>query len=186
MAPTPDGAVASAEPVLVHSSWRGIVSAYLSTVALAALAAVAFTGGAVVIGSVLGAIALVVGLIAFLDYPIATAFGPAGAQRRCLLRRHTLAWSRIQGLTRTSDAVTTRLGEQKGHRVSRKPGGLTAVVGRRRYLLVNQCESRDECALLRDRLAEWAPDTRWFAGLPDEDTPPTWIYRHRRHRPDNG
>ncbi len=78
VAPAPsDGAVSSATPILIHSSWRGIVAGHVSTIVLTLFSAVAFTGGAVVIGWLFGVVALVVALIVFLDYPIATAFGPS-------------------------------------------------------------------------------------------------------------
>lgn len=174
-------------PVLIHSSWRGIVAAYASMVILVVIAFVAVSAAGFNIGSVLlTAIAVVVGLIVVFDYPIASAFGPDGVERRCLLRRERLAWHRIEALTRTSDSTGLQPGEGSRWRISRRPGGLVAVVGRRRYLLVNQCESREECRRVRDGLLEWTEEPVWVAGLPEDDQPPTWLYRRRHHRPPSG
>jgi hypothetical protein len=156
-------------------------------VILAVVAAVAVSGVGLNIGTgILAFIAVIVGLIVVFDYPIASAFGPDGVQRRCLLRREWLVWDRIEALTRTSDSTGLQPGEGSRWRISRRPGGLVAVVGRRRYLLVNQCESREECRRVRDGLLEWTEEPIWVAGLPEDDQPPTWLYRRRRHRPPTG
>jgi hypothetical protein len=174
-------------PVLIHSSWRGIIAAYLSMLVLVIAAVVAVSGaGLNVATGILVLIALVVCAIVVFDYPIATSFGPDGVERRCLLRRERLSWDRIEALTRTSDSTGLAPGEGSRWKVSRRPGGLVAVIGRRRYLLVNQCESQDECRTLRDGLYEWTDDPIWVAGLPEDDQPPTWLYRRRHHRPPTG
>lgn len=183
---------ASADPTLVlHSSWRGILGAFSSVILLAALSAVAWGGGATVISVGLTVVAVVVLAIVVLDYPIATEFGPVGVVRRCLLRRQRLAWTAIDALSRTADRATLEPGPpaSSGSRarprgsLGGRPAGLVAVVGRRRYLLVNQSESRDECETLRRLLGDWDVPTRWRAGLPTEAQPPTWLYRRRRWRP---
>jgi hypothetical protein len=156
-------------------------------VLLVVVAVVAVSGSGINIGSViLIVIAVIVGLIVVFDYPIASAFGPNGVERRCLLRRERLGWDRIEALTRTSDSTGLQPGEGSRWKVSRRPGGLVAVIGRRRYLLVNQCESREECRRLRDGLLEWTEEPLWVAGLPEDDQPPTWLYRRRHHRPSTG
>ena len=83
--------------------------------------------------------------------------------------------SDVRQLTRTRPGLSAF---RKGTVV----GGLTAVVGRRRYLLTDHVESAaeydhlevllDPHDLLTDRLHR-----------PGEDTPPTWLYRRRHHRP---
>lgn len=128
--------------------------------------------------------ALVLGVVAF-DFPVATAFSAGRITRRCLLRRHRLAWDDVTTLTRAADAARMEASAVAGdrrRRVRARPAGLVAVVGRRRYLLVNQSESRAECEALRRHLAEWDVPTAWSAGLPAEDQPPTWLYRRRRWR----
>ncbi|MFK8024621.1 MAG: hypothetical protein AB8G26_11730 [Ilumatobacter sp.] len=61
------------------------------------------------------------------------------------------------------------------------PGGLVAKVGRRRYLLVDQCESLDEYKRLEALLGEQARSIL-FEDLivPSEDVDPTWTYRRSR------
>lgn len=173
-------------PLMLHSAWRGIVASYVSATVFAALAIWAFAvGGVRVISVVLGFIAIVLAAIAVFDYPIALRVTPAGLQRRCLGRRATLAWDRVQTITRTADVASSSSSAVGGGRVrrGRAPGGLVAVSGRRRYLLTNHSESRDEHAAVRAAVQEWAPDVRFVAQLPLEDQPPTWLYRHGRHRP---
>lgn len=176
---------ASADQRLVlHSSWRGILGAAASSALLAALTVFAWGAGVTVISVALTVATSALAAITALDYPIAAEFGPNGVVRRCPLRRHVLAWSNIDALTRTADSAALEHDDgSRGRAVRRRPGGLAARVGRRRYLLVNQCESRAEAETLRRLLADWDVPTAWSAGLPTEDQPPTWLYRRRRWRP---
>ena len=65
------------------------------------------------------------------------------------------------------------------------PGGLTAKVGRRRYLLVDQCESLDEFDRLVDVLDELG-DALGVEELipPPVGVDPTWTYRRAKWQPD--
>lgn len=171
------------EPFLLHSAWRGIVASFASAGAFAALATWAFAAGGVrPISVVLGLIALALSAVAVLDYPVALGVTPDGLQRRCLGRRSTLPWDRIHKITRTADVASSAAEGGKVRR-GRGPGGLVAVSGRRRYLLTNQSEHRDEYQQLVAAVEHWAPNVRVVATMPLEDQPPTWLYRHRRHRP---
>jgi hypothetical protein len=174
------------EPFLLHSAWRGIVASFASAVILSALAIWAFAAGGVgPISVILGFVAIVLSAIAILDYPVALRVSDDGLQRRCLGRRSLLPWTSVQTITRTAD-VATSAAEGGRFRRGRGPGGLVAVSGRRRYLLTNHSESRDEFVLLKQAIELWAPTVRLVATMPLEDQPPSWLYRHGRHRPPHG
>lgn len=59
------------------------------------------------------------------------------------------------------------------------PGGLVAVCGRRRYLLVDRSEGAEEFDAVVGGLAAWAPGIAIHALRPPPDWPPTWLYRRR-------
>ena len=171
---------------MLHSAWRGIAASYVSAAVFAALAIWSLAiSGIHVISVILGVVAIVLTAIAVLDYPVALRVAPEGLERRCLGRREMLQWGRVQTITRTADVASSSSSAQGGGRIrrGRAPGGLVAVSGPRRYLLTNCSESRDEHAALRAAVEEWAPEVRFVAQLPLEDQPPTWLYRHGRHRP---
>jgi hypothetical protein len=162
--------------VTLHSSWKGVASSFIgSFIVFAAGAAAAAVGGSTgswIFFSV--GIGLVVGV--FLDYPVAARFDRDGVTRRALLRRHRIEWERVGQLTRARPGIAAAARNLN-------PGGLTAKVGRRRYLLVDQCESRPEFEALM----------RVFAGrddlglddliVPPDGVDPTWTYRRARWTP---
>lgn len=156
----------------LHSSWHGIVGGYLGGGALLALGALAASrAGWTVLPTIIFIGGLVLLAIAVFDYPIATTFDELGFVRHALARRHRVAYEEVSQLTRTRPRMIGG-----GNRL----GGLVAAVGRRRYLLVDQPESRDEFDALSHLLARAAP------GLVDDDLSPTvagsptWLYRRRR------
>ncbi len=164
-------------PITLHSSWRGIITSFVgSSIVLGlGLLTLAFNGvtAVPVVITALGAL-FVLGVS--LDYPIASTFDAEGVTRRAAVRRHRVEWEDVRQLTRTRPGLSAF---RKGIVV----GGLTAVVGRRRYLLTDHVESAaeydhlevllDPHDLLTDRLSR-----------PGEGTPPTWLYRRKHHRPD--
>ena len=121
---------------------------------------------------------LFLSVIALFDYPIASTFSSEQVVRRMVLRRQRISWTRIDQLSRTRPALTARW---RGL----APGGLVAVVGRRRYLLVDQCESLDELRRIERLLGE-DRDELDLDGLPrpGEETEPTWLYRRAKWAPD--
>jgi hypothetical protein len=159
-----------------------VVGAASSALVTTAMAVVAWGAGATVVSVGLTVVAGAIVAIVVVDYPVATEFSATGVVRRCPLRRQHLAWDRVEMLTRSAGATLLRRDRASVDRVG-EDGGLVAVVGRRRYLLVNVAESRDECAVVRGRLDAWGVPTRWRAGPPPEHQPPTWMYRRRRWRP---
>ncbi|MEM1335131.1 MAG: hypothetical protein AAGG08_16900 [Actinomycetota bacterium] len=166
------------DSITIHSSWRGIISSFIgaSFVLIVASIVVAVNGVSTGTSIVLAVgVLFVVGVLA--DYPIASTFDRHGVTRRAVMRRHRLAWDRVDQLTRTRPGIVAQ-------RRKVVQGGLTAVVGRRRYLLVNHVESLGEHELLDDVLA----DHDLAFGLllrPPDDVPPTWLYRRAHWKPDS-
>ena len=163
------------DSVVLHSSWRGFATSLLGAGIILAVgaASTSLTGGAV--GSlILLAIGLTLFAVVAFDYPIAAEFDADGVTRRPLLRRHRLAWSDAQQLTRVRPGIAAAAR-------SLKPGGLALRVGRRRYLLVDQCESLEEF----ERLVELLERDDREIGLdeliiPPVDIDPTYIYRRAK------
>lgn len=166
------------EAVTLHSSWKGLI---LSTAG--AVVVFAFGVGTTIAsgGAGLSIVFLVLGA-AFLasvvfDYPVSSRFTVDGVERRAMLRRHFLRWERVDQVTRARPALS-------GLR-NLTPGGMAAKVGRRRYLLVDQCESLGEfealTELLEARYVELALDEML---PPHPDIDPTWTYRRSHWQPD--
>jgi hypothetical protein len=166
--------------VVLHSSWRGIIGGVLGAMVLCALGGVPLLFGRGGIGApvvaVVGAVLLAVMLW---DYPVASHFGSDGIQRRAFLRHHVLCWGEIDELARTRPGMRAAMNWRSGGLSS---GGLVAVVGRRRYLLVDQAESRAEYRAVREVMAASEAALLSLPPAPPEDTPPTDLYRRRRWR----
>ncbi len=164
--------------VTLHSSWKGLILSAAGAVAL-----VAFGVGVTVAsgGAGIPVVILVLGVIflatVLFDYPVSSRFTPDFVERRAMLRHQRIGWERVDQLTRARPAVA-------GLR-SLTPGGLSAKVGRRRYLLVDQCEAISEfytlSEVLADRFVELGVDEMV---LPRSETDPTWTYRRRRWQPE--
>ena len=163
--------------VTLHSSWKGVI---LSAVGAACvfvfgLGITLSSGGATVAVGVLVLGSVLLATVLF-DYPVSSRFTSEYVERRAILRRQTIAWDRVDQLTRARPGIA-------GLR-SLTPGGLTAKVGRRRYLLVDQCEAMSEF----DALGEVLVDRYVELGVdemipPRTETDPTWTYRRRRWQP---
>ena len=158
----------------LHSSWRGIVGGLFGGGALSGfgLWAVVATRAAPVPVIVL-ALGVFVLAVMVADFPLSAEIGRDGVTRRTMLRAHHLPWERIRMLSRGRPSVWVR---------SLTPGPLVAVVGRRRYLLVDQVESRAEYDDVVDLLR--SIDRRVDADEllpPPEGTTPTWVYRRDRN-----
>lgn len=164
--------------VTLHSSWRGIVTSAIGAFLLliAGVAVVSGSGWQTLPTLVLAA-GVVLSLVVLLDYPIASSFDAHGVTRRMLLRRHHLSWSRMDQLSRARPGVVAGL-RKLGH------GGLVGVVGRRRYLLTDRCESADEFLVLERLLDEVDPSLLEQVPRPRLGTNPTWLYRRARWAPD--
>lgn len=116
--------------------------------------------------------------VALWDYPRRCEFGPGGLVRVCAIRRHRIPWDDILVIRRARGAVFSNLrSKDPGPRAF---GGLTAKVGRRTYLLVDQAESAGEHDQLVRLMASWVPDLPVSAARPPERTPPSGLYRRSR------
>lgn len=167
------------DSITIHSSWRGIIGSYAGALLLLVGGIVAVTAAG---WRVLPVAILAFGAAATLgmlfDYPIASRFDARGVERRPVLRRHVLAWDRIDRITRSRPSVRASLRQLN-------PGGLVAVVGRRKYLLVDRIESPSEFDRLEDVVkAVTAHERLDDVVRPGSGVAPTWLYRRRRWRGD--
>jgi hypothetical protein len=167
------------ESVTLHSSWKSLVLSFGGALFVfgVGLGTTINSGGAAIaiIILVLGSVFLASVLF---DSPVASTFTTDGVQRRPLLRRHFIPWDRVGQITRTRPVIA---GALKGL----TPGGMAAKVGRRRYLLVDQCEALREF----QELVELLDDRYVTLGIdemvqPPEAIDPTWTYRRKRWLPD--
>ena len=173
MGPPPD------DSVTLHSSWRGIVLNSSGALLVLAAGLWAVSGGGV---NVISVIILPMGMalvaVVLFDYPLATSFSADGLARRMMLRHQHITWDRIDQLSRTRPKLLASF-RKIGH------GGLVAVIGNRRYLLVDHCESRDEFKEI-ERITEDRADEIGLDEVPRpaKGTAPTWVYRRSRWAPD--
>ena len=165
------------EAVTLHSTWRGLVLSAAGAFAVLALGLLAVVrGGWGAVSTIVVVVGVGLGAVTLLDYPIASTFDSVGVSRRMALRRHQMSWSSIDQLSRTRPGTVQNL-RKLAH------GGLVAARGRRRYLLVDQCESLAEFRRIEalavhdgDPLASAVPQPR-------EDQPPTWLHRRAKWAP---
>lgn len=164
----------------LHSSWRGIIGSFLGA---ALILLMGVLGGLAGDWGTLSLIICAIGTLCLLglafDYPIASTFTDDGVVRRTVLRRQPLRWERVDHLTRARPGIAASLRKLS-------LGGLVAVVGRRRYLLVDQPESGEEFDELERVLVDSSseiPDIDLVI-RPGDGVSPTWLYRRRHWRPE--
>ena len=164
--------------VTLHSTWRGIIASAIgsTTVLLAGVLVVASAGWGVLPTATFVFGVVLVGIVLF-DYPVASTFDADAVTRHMVLRRQRLSWNRIEKLSRT------RPGLVSGFR-KLAYGGLVAVIGRRRYLLTDRCESLEEFESVQRALGDRADDLLATTPEPPAGTAPTWWYRRRKWAPD--
>lgn len=162
--------------VVVHSSWRGILAAFLAPSLLMAVMAAAWWRIPRVSGGLVGVGVMAIGLlaVAIFDYPIRTEVGEEGLRRVCLGRRQLIRWSAVRSLGRGRGAI---LSARTRERVSaRAAGPLVAKVGRKTLLLVDQCESVTEHTAICQVVERYAPHVE-LPTRPPASAPPTHLYR---------
>jgi hypothetical protein len=171
------------EVVIVHTSMRGLLSAFTTPLILVALGALGWSGIGprpvpmtfLFVGAVLGAVVL-------LDYPSRVVFDRHGIYRVCILRRHSLPWDRLAAIERprpSSVATMRNLRDRPDEPII--SGGLIArSTGRRRWLLTDRLESRPEYDRIRELLDRLGRPVRLRAPRPHEGVPPTDLYRSAR------
>jgi len=179
-------------PITLSSSLRGLAAAYISPLLVLALAAAGFVlDGVRPMPLILLAIGTTLLLVSLFDYPIRSVLSSNGIARHTLLRRHNLRWDRIDAITRSpgprlrwsnarsNAADSERRGAARPARFP-IPGGLAAVCGRRKVLLVDQAESAAEYDRLRSAINTWQIPISLAATRPPVGTAPTDLYRRRK------
>ncbi|MGA1034316.1 MAG: hypothetical protein ACO3VI_03290 [Ilumatobacteraceae bacterium] len=158
--------------ITLHSSWWGIVSGVISSSVLCALGAWAVASvGFKAVPTVILILGVALAVVVFFDLPLASRIDEIGVERRALLRRHRLGWERVRAVSRGRPAVSIR-------KRSLDPGPLVAVVGRRRYMVIDQTESLEEYQRIIEILRGLGRDDDAELLLPPpEQRPPTWTYR---------
>ena len=177
------GVHGGARHLVLYPTWAGLLAAGLVPPGLLLLGLLALTSTGT--GAVTWTL-LVAGtgtaVLAGRNFPRHVVVGPDGIERRCLLRRHVLPFSEVAAIQR---APTPRLAAVRAARSSdpaerqRIRGGLLAAGhGRRRWMLTDQPESREEYDHLAALLvAGGVTDLR--ATRPAPGTTPTSLYRRR-------
>lgn len=158
--------------ITLHSSWKGLLASSAGAAMVIVLGMIPLVvNGSSVGGWLLLTVGMLLLLVVFADYPVASEFDADGVTRRPLLRRQRIVWENVDQLTRTRPGIAA---------AARKlnPGGLSVKVGWRKYLLVDQCESSAEFEELAEMLAASGHDV----GLdhlvrPPVGVDPTWTYR---------
>jgi hypothetical protein len=171
--------------VVLHTSLRGLLSAYVAPAILMALGVMGWAGiGARPVPVTFLLVGVALGAVVLLDYPRRVRFDRAGVHRICLLRRHSLPWERLAAFERprpSSTATLRNMRERPDEPII--SGGLIARgTGRRRWLLTDQLESRDEYDRLRELLDTIGVPVRLRAPRPHAGVPPTGLYRSARRR----
>jgi hypothetical protein len=146
---------------------RGIAFSFVSPLLLLGFAALGFSrGGWHVFPILIAIVGFGLLAVALFDFPIWASFDEHGVTRRTVLRKHRLSWERIDALERAAGGAVRR----------KHTGPLTAVIGRRRYLLVDQAESQPEYDAIVS-VVHKAGSIKLKAAAPPPETPPTWMYR---------
>jgi len=172
------------EPLTLYSSWRGLVVGVVAPILLIgfSVGAMISAGRIAVLAVILATVGALLGTIVLFDLPRRSVITNTGITRRCPLRAQLLPWDRITSITRTPGTTFTGYKEPGAGRLSRGMGGLSAVAGKRRYLLLDHIEGPDEYAELVRCLKAWAPGVSLRASPPPDQAPPTWLYHERRTR----
>ncbi|HEY3484522.1 MAG TPA: hypothetical protein VGK49_04015 [Ilumatobacteraceae bacterium] len=166
-----------ATSITIHSSWRGIILTLVGSLIVLGLGLLGLGAAGEV--RVIPVLFLVFGtlflLVALFDYPVATRFDSEGVHRRSILRLHTIRWDDVRALTRTRPKL---LGSFRGL----SAGGLAAVVGKRRYLLVDQPESEEEFDTLEEVIGAMGEPVFFDGVVRPGRNAPTWLYRRAKWR----
>jgi hypothetical protein len=179
---------AGPERVEVHSSLRGLAAAVLTPIALIALGAAALaSGGSRTFPTLLLAGGLVLAAVVLADFPRRSEFDLRGITRVCWLRRQHIPWDRVVAIERSRPSTASHARNLADRRSSSErvvSGGLVARgAKRRRWLLTDRVESREEHRQLTALLERVERPVTMRAPTPHEGAPPTDLYRRRQRRP---
>ncbi len=171
------------EPDLrLYTSWRGLLGAALTPIALLGLGALALgDGGLRLLPSLLVLAGLGLLLVALLDYPYTVTVSHGGITRHSVLRTQTLPWEALVALERTRPATSAVMRNLTDRQADPQiSGGLVARGrGRRRWLLTDRVESRMEHDRLVALLRTLGEPVELRAVRPHAEAPPTFLYRRR-------
>jgi hypothetical protein len=182
--PLPASTPPAGDRVVVHSTLRGLAAGVLAPTSLLIIGGFALArGGFRVRPTLLVGGGLVLTAIVLFDLPRRAELDDTGVTRVCLLRRHRLPWSQVVAIERsrptTLSVARTALDRRDGVGV-RVSGGLVARGhGRRRWLLSDAVESRNEHDRIRGLLARLPTPVMLRAPTPHASAPPTDLYRRR-------
>lgn len=187
MARRPGHAYRDEMPVVIYSSIRGQLTAIVTPAILIAIGTLGVAiGGPNVIAIFILFVGVILAIGTLIDYPRRSEFTDSGIDRVAFLRRHHLDWVDIEQLDRTNPFLigrrfrrSRRIEDEDEPKVPRG-AGLVAVNGRRRYLLTNAREGRDEFDQLAALVKSAAPEVKLLARRPAQDAAPSSLYRRRR------
>jgi hypothetical protein len=183
--PPVDPADLDPEPVVVHSSLRGLGAGIVTPLLLLLLGGAALAdGGLRWFPATLVLTGAVLAIVAVGDLPRRAVFDRDGITRVCWLRRERVPWQRVLAVERTRPGTGARTRNLVDRREGREPvvsGGLVARGrGKRRWLLTDRVESRGEHDRLVKLLASLEVPVAMRATPPHATAPPTDLYRRRR------
>jgi hypothetical protein len=166
----------------LHTSWRGLLGAWITPVVLLGVGSVAVgTGGLRAFPLLLVVLGTVLMLVVLVDYPHRVTVDRTGVSRHTLLRTQRLGWDQLVAMERTRPATSTVVRNATDRRSDPQvSGGLVARgPGRRRWLLTDRVESRIEYDRLVQLVSELGQPVEIGAARPHAEAVPTFLYRRR-------
>jgi hypothetical protein len=169
-------------PIMLHSSLRGLLAATVTPLLLGGLGVRSWWVAGPTPGSLtlvaIAALALTASLVLLPKHVVITA---RGVTRVCIARRHHLSWDQVAAIERARPRSAELRGGGRAHEEGALSGGLLARShGRRRWLLTDQLESRQEYERLHELLVGLDRPVRLRARRPHAGAPPTSLYRRQR------
>lgn len=187
------------EAITLYSSLGGLAISALSPTVLLGLGALGLRGdGSLVVPTALLAVGGVLAVVLASSLPISTTFARDGLRRRCALRTHLIPWREVVAVERgpgkrrassmllrehrpVSDADADGGPGAASDPDSGPSGGLLARGrGRRRIMLCDQVESREEFDAWSGLVHSLPEGPAVLATRPAAGTVPTDLYRRRR------
>jgi hypothetical protein len=167
---------------VVHSSLSGLLLAALAPTFLLWLGLAAVSrGGWSVFPTILVVAGVATAAVVLIDLPRRSVFDHEGVTRVCWARRQHLPWERIVAIERarpSTASIALNAVDRRAGAPPRVSGGLVARgSGRRRWLLSDQIESRDEHERLGRLLEDVPRPVVLRAPRPHPGAPPTGLYR---------
>lgn len=169
--------------VTIYTSWRGVVTSFISPAILLGLGIFGLIAGSTnAVALVLTLVGALLALVTLLDYPQRVEFHEAGIDRVCLLRRHRLSWRDVRALERARGTLLSYVRLRNAGDEPTAPrtpsGGLVARGAKgRRWLLCDRIESQPEFDAIKAEVAARADWVAIAAARPSPTTPPTTLYR---------